>query len=369
MRKIILFILCVFCTTVFGQDMVRPLYPNTTVSPNHHMTFLGVSMGRSISSFQAGMKQKGLKYIGNDAYGYHYKGNIFGLQNFPVSIWLLDSRKITTLYSYKEFHEKNNAESYFKKIENGLNKIYLYKTTLERNNYGDKYKEKYKYWDIFSQDKKNVIGTIVLSIIKHYNVYSIELRIEDVLNNNIALVQKRYDLTQYVKPTYSKAYLDVFPKYSNLVMYNFDGTSEVYNIQSPEDFTKFIYSDKYNEFEKKFIFYEYAKEVKKMNISKTSSLYNLETIYNLRLDYDRAKAQYLASHPQKNNGYGIANFFFDSVMGKDLVNFYKSSGQYDYFIDCLKKGSRKGSSSSSSTNWDGLSDSQKAVIHEHDNAR
>lgn len=370
MRKIILFILCVFCTTVFGQDMVRPLYPNATVSPNHHMTFLGISMGKSVSAFEAALKQKGFKYT-KDPYSdeYFFKGNAFGLSNAYMKIFTDDSQHIKYLYITKKVYNKSAVEKSISALKNFINVNYKNKCYTERNLYReDNFKEKNCLWDIFSADKSYHTGNINVEIGYHSIEYIFEVYVEDISNSDLNYMQKRYDLSQYITPTYAKAYLDVFPKYSNLVMYNSDGTSEVYNIQFPDDFTKFIYSDKYNEFEKKFIFYEYAKDVKKMNIPKSSSLYNLESIYNLRLDYDRAKAEYLSSHPQ-NNGYGIANFFFDSVMGKDLVNFYKSSGQYDYFIDCLKKGSRNGSSSGSSTNWDGLSDSQKAVIHEHDNAR
>ena len=65
------------------------------------MTFLGVSMGRSISSFQAVMKQKGLKYIGNDYNIYYFKANVFGQNNLPIEVNLNENKQIFYINSYK----------------------------------------------------------------------------------------------------------------------------------------------------------------------------------------------------------------------------------------------------------------------------
>lgn len=376
MRKIILFIMCVFCTTVFGQDMVRPLYPNTTVSPNHHMTFLGVSMGRSISSFQAVMKQKGLKYIGNDYNIYYFKANVFDQNNLPIEVNLNENKQIFYINSYKEIANKKSAILFFNKVQQSINNSYLNTSKTYRNIIGNNNDTtNYVYWDVFSKEKSAFLGTVILSMsTQHkYNTYYVELSIYDNYNCATEPVRKKYDLSKYISPLNLTGYLDVYPHYSNLTLYTTLGEKEIFSYDSPEDLIILLGDEDYSEMEKQCIIIEYIKEIRDYYVPGNTVLINLPnykpTITETRWDYDHAKAQYLASHPQKNNGYGIANFFFDSVMGKDLVNFYKSSGQYDYFIDCLKKGSRNGSSSSSSTNWDGLSDSQKAVIHEHDNAR
>ena len=57
-------------------------------------------------------------------------------------------------------------------------------------------------------------------------------------------------------------------------------------------------------------------------------------------------------------------------MGKGLVDFYKSNGTYDLMVGIMG-GLMKvvGGNEGYKTSWDSYSDAQKAVIHEHDNAR
>ena len=60
---------------------------------------------------------------------------------------------------------------------------------------------------------------------------------------------------------------------------------------------------------------------------------------------------------------------FDGIMGKELVDFYKSNNTYDSMVGIMGGLIDVMGRTGGTTNWDLLSPEQKAVIHEHDNGR
>lgn len=64
-------------------------------------------------------------------------------------------------------------------------------------------------------------------------------------------------------------------------------------------------------------------------------------------------------------------YIFRAIEGLDNIIRYKKDGSYDRRYQMFRKAWNRGvgGSSSSGTNWDGLNDAQKSVIHQNDNAR
>ena len=121
----------------------------------------------------------------------------------------------------------------------------------------------------------------------------------------------------------------------------------------------------------------------------TTSCFNNKNVYwgigddikkrNEQEDQDEARRQYAeiaarqksqavqkkgAISPEKQFMHGI----YESILGKELVDFYKQNGTYEGMFNLLDK-MVPAIGGNGTTSWDLLNDAQKAVIHEHDNGR
>ena len=64
-------------------------------------------------------------------------------------------------------------------------------------------------------------------------------------------------------------------------------------------------------------------------------------------------------------------YIFRAIEGLDNIIRYKKDGSYDRRYQMFRRAWNRGvgGSSSGGTNWDGLNDAQKSVIHQNDNPR
>lgn len=372
MRKIILLLLCMICTIAYAQDIVRKVYPNASISKQHHMSFLGISLGNSVTAFDNALKQKGFKHVGNDYEDeHHFQGNLFGLKNFPLDICFDTNNNIYLIYSLNKYHDKNQAVLAFNRIKENLKRLYTNSNFIVRNTYNiyNNHPTNKCYWDVFSKDKTFYIGNIELSLDFQYslNEYSVEIRIENVSNNHNEYLFKKYDISNYIKPFYSLGYLEIYPKYCNLILYKSDGTKEIFNEDEPERLEKFILDNNYTNNEKQYIFSQYLK--KDVVVKKNGYICDVMASFNnIKLNYDRAKEEYENSPEHMSKG----ELWFCLWEGSANVEKYKRDGSYKKRVKAFVSRWNNfvdSGSNSNSTNWDNLNDAQKAVIHDHDNGR
>lgn len=385
MRKIILLIFCALSFLAFAQ---KPSMKKA-ILPSNHISFMGISLGENLKTFKKELKT--IKYSVKE-YQDEYEpyttiiGNYGSITNFNFDVeYDYDNNNIIAFIGKKEYNNVNQAEVAFNQL-----KLYV----SQRNHIGKS--ENLRLLDIDGKERNiyvkevinkngNVLGHIYLTLNKTYdeinnnnnNISELEIKYVDNLNRSIydnSLSYNKpikyktnygyiYDISEFAKSLFSRCTLEIYDNYLKISGIKDMDSYEVYALDEDRRnildtlFGSYTSNESRADIFQIYISLAFIKS-KEYVISTTNSEPKAVSLY---CDIQNNKKSY--------TNYGIANFFFDSVMGKDLVNFYKSSGQYDYFIDCLKKGSRNGSSSGYSTNWDGLNDAQKAVIHEHDNAR
>lgn len=373
MKRIILLLMCVICTSLTAQNLVGEIYPDKAISMNHQMSFLGISFSKSLSSFENSLKQKGYRHVGEDYYDeHHYKGFLYGNKEVPLSIVFDDDHNIKMLYSENKFHNKAIALSYYNKMKQGITSNYSHTLKTTRNVF-DKYNdtENHIYWDVFSTDNQFHIGHIELFMATHNDLseYDVTFRYIDIPSNYSEYVLKKYDITDYIRPTYAMGYVEIYPCYSNLTLYNSDGSVEKYCIDLEHNIEKFILNNKYNNDEKKYILNQYMAKIRSEKRSKANYLFDITaSIYfdNYTHDYERAKEEY-NNHPhQMSKG----ELWFCLWEGSERIAKYKADGSYQRRMQMfINTWNSIAGSGGGSTNWDGLNDAQKAAIHEHDNAR
>ena len=389
---------CVYAQDYEGGDDAPSL---PTVSPEHHLRYKGVSMGEAIGDFRRKLKGQGMKFISDnpDDYGFKsaeiVKGALAG-QNLSVN-YNSKFKCISSLSVSAYFRLWEDAKPVFEKVLKEISQEYpgaVFDVGVFKNEYGSEI-EKY-CWKVFSDDKKFILGSVYVTIDKNSedSHYSADIKYYDYYNSMEAdgIYFQDYDISSIMYPDYN--YCSIYVDDDYLVFYPTKNNKTAMVVAEGDDRKKIIkmLCSGLLKSEIRPYFASYLNSLPVFNneyICYTTSCFNNKNVYwgigddikkrNEQEDQDEARRQYAeiaarqksqavqkkgAISPEKQFMHGI----YESILGKELVDFYKQNGTYEGMFNLLDK-MVPAIGGNGTTSWDLLNDAQKAVIHEHDNGR
>lgn len=402
--KILLFVavalLCSVSVKAQGRENESNV-PMPTVSREHHLKYKGISMGETIGNFRRKLKGLGMEFNTdnpNDA-GFMSAWIVSGaLKNQDLSINYNSTQKsITSLSVYTFFRWWGDARPVFENILKEISQEYpdaIFDVGVFKNEYGSDI-EKY-CWKVLSDDKKYVLGSVYVTINKDEDDphYSAEIKYCDYYNSMEAdgIAFDDYDISSIMYPDYN--YCSIYVDDDYLVFYPTKNNKTAMVVAAGDDRKNIIkilcsnllkseirpylagylnslpiFNDEYvcytsSCFNNKDVYWGIGDDIKSMN--------EQEEMENMKRQYAEQAARQKSQAVQKSGAMSPAKQFmhgiYESILGKELVDFYKKNGTYDGMFNLFDK-MVPAIGGDGTTSWDLLNDAQKAVIHEHDNGR
>lgn len=397
MKKVLLMLLVVIvCINCYAADNVvqqrrnvrkAPVKTASTVNDNQ-LSFHGTTLNMSYSNFAKALKAKKYNVIDKSSYytKYAITGPAFGLSNCEVDVYAHDKNYICGVYASKSYTSseafqiaRNSFYSYMNKTyphykeynydlidENGILTNYCHRAIYNKSNVfiGD-----FFITFKFFSDERKIEATIIMIDYKNNKKYN--------ESDSNYVEDGKYDITKFISSLFDRCILEKYEGYLRFIIEKNNkkyttfamGADAFYIVHCLANnntslaekkelmkryFSSFKLSDNYF----KDCTFKYFKELQRA--------YNEEQIHaeNIKKKNEKALQEALAiSSP--------GEYIFRAIEGLDNIIKYKKDGSYDRRYQMFRKAWNRGvgGSSSSGTNWDGLNDAQKSVIHQNDNAR
>ncbi len=397
MKKVFLMLLVVIvCINSYAADNAvqqrrnvrkAPVKKASTVNENQ-LSFYGTSLNMSYRNFAKALKAKKYNVVDESSYYTRYKisGSAFGLSNCKIKGFPSDENYIYGVFASKTFTSPEVFQNARSSIYNYLNKAYPHYKEYDYDLIDENgILINYCHRSIYNKSNE-FIGDFFITFKFVSDERKIEVTIKmidhknnekDNENDSNYVENGEYDITKFTSSLFDKCILE---KYEDYLRFIIEKNNKKYTIFAVEDdafyivdcladnntslaekkelmkryFSSFRLSDNYF----KDCTYKYFKELQRA--------YNEEQIHaeNIKKKNEKALQEALAiSSP--------GEYIFRAIEGLDNIIKYKKDGSYDRRYQMFRKAWNRGvgGSSSSGTNWDGLNDAQKSVIHQNDNAR
>lgn len=397
MKKVFLMLLVVIvCINSYAADNAvqqrrnvrkAPVKKASTVNENQ-LSFYGTSLNMSYRNFAKALKAKKYNVVDESSYYTRYKisGSAFGLSNCKIKGFPSDENYIYGVFASKTFTSPEVFQNARSSIYNYLNKAYPHYKEYDYDLIDENgILINYCHRSIYNKSNE-FIGDFFITFKFVSDERKIEVTIKmidhknnekDNENDSNYVENGEYDITKFTSSLFDKCILE---KYEDYLRFIIEKNNKKYTIFAVEDdafyivdcladnntslaekkelmkryFSSFRLSDNYF----KDCTYKYFKELQRA--------YNEEQIHaeNIKKKNEKALQEALAiSSP--------GEYIFRAIEGLDNIIKYKKDGSYDRRYQMFRKAWNRGvgGNSSSGTNWDGLNDAQKSVIHQNDNAR
>lgn len=397
MKKVFLILLgVILCINSYAADNVvqqrrnvrkAPVKTASTVNDNQ-LSFHGTSFNMSYRNFAKALKAKKYNVVDECSYYTRYKisGSAFGMSNCQIEGFPSDENYICGIVADKTFTSSEAFQSARSSLYSYMNKTYPHYKEYDYNLIDENgILINYCHRSIYNKSNE-FIGDFFISSKFITDERKIEVRIKiidhknnekDNENDSDHVENGVYDITKFTSSLFDKCILE---KYEDYLRFIIEKNNKKYTTFAIEDdafyivdcladnntslaekkelmkryFSSFRLSDNYF----KDCTYKYFKELQRA--------YNEEQIHaeNIKKKNEKALQEALAiSSP--------GEYIFRAIEGLDNIIKYKKDGSYDRRYQMFRKAWNRGvgGSSSSGTNWDGLNDAQKSVIHQNDNAR
>lgn len=397
MKKVFLILLGVIvCINSYAADNVvqqrrnvrkAPMKTASTVN-DYQLSFHGTSLNMSYSNFAKALKAKKYNVIDKSSYytKYAITGPAFGLSNCEVDIYAYDKNYICGVVALKSFTSSEAFQSARSSLYSYMNKTYPH---YKEYNYDliDENGILINYCHRSIYNKSNVfIGDFFITFKFFSDERKIEVTIKMIDNKNNKKHKERdsdhvengkYDITKFTSSLFDKCILE---KYEDYLRFEVEKDNQKHTFFAIEDDAFYIVhclaDNNTNLAEKKELMKRYFSSFK------LSDNYFKDCTYKYFKELNRAynEEQINAENIKKKNEKALqealaisspGEYIFRAIEGLDNIIKYKKDGSYDRRYQMFRKAWNRGvgGSSSSGTNWDGLNDAQKSVIHQNDNAR
>lgn len=372
------------------------------IMDGHHMIYKGVSFGESLPVFRQKLKARNMDFKHDNpndvAYllGEYTSGPMSG--NIATISYDEMNDRVTKITVSDFYRMSSEAKPKYKQLLADIKKAYpdaLFEWVVAKNEWGSRM-EKY-CWNILSADKKYMLGSVYVTLDMNDDDphYCASVTISDAYNCMLAddIEYGPDDISSIMYPKYDACY--TFLDEDNLVIYPVKNKKVGMVLVTSDDRAKILdllYNSDCSDIEKRRQIGIYLDKLPLFNqeyLCMTEGCFNSKDIYwgirpdpNARvvedytiqpnLDYYRQQTtqQVQSKNPSKQDVVkSFREWMFDGIMGKELVDFYKSNNTYDSMVGIMGGLIDVMGRTGGTTNWDLLSPEQKAVIHEHDNGR
>lgn len=398
MRKILFVMLCLVSMVAYSQK--RNTY-NAQIQ--EHIKFMNISLNENLETFKRKLRQNNYSvkdYYYGDEYETVIKGNYGGLSDFKFTIdYDYENKIIDSFSGFKKCNTVAEANKLFGILKNYINTKYKRANTEDFNFEVIQGYKTHLYSKQILNAKNDIIGRISLSLSKtsknEYDeevspYYKITIRYTDRKNclksdrlssypisvpkecsmqgkydSNINYT--RYNISVFSSPMFQVCYLDVNEEYLKFTSIREGKTYFMYAFeQDRTDVLNNLFGVVVQDKDKGGIFQNYIKRTF-LQASNNALL----CTYNMM---ETAGNEYFISKRNKSNDnnsqMSAGEAMFCLWEGSARIAKYKADGSYYTRMKAfIRRWNAIAGSGGGSTNWDGLSDAQKAAIHEHDNAR
>lgn len=396
MKKGFLILLGVIvCINSYAADNVVQQRRNVRKAPvktastvnNNQLSFHGTSLNMSYRNFAKALKAKKYKVVDESTYytSFNIIGSAFGLSNCQIEGLPADENYLDCVFASKTFtsseafqSERSSLYGYMNKTyphykenaynlidENGILINYCHRSIYNKSN--EFIGEFFITFKFFSDERK--IETTI-KMIDHKN------NEKDNNKNPDYLEDGKYDITKFTSMVFDKCILEKYEDYVRFIIQKNNKKYTTFAIGSDAFYIVICLSD-----------YNLSLDEKRELMKRYFSSFNLSDNYfkdctckyfkELLRTYDEEK---IYAIKKKKNEKALqealaisspGEYIFRAIEGLDNIIKYKKDGSYDRRYQMFRKAWNRGvgGSSSSGTNWDGLNDAQKSVIHQNDNAR
>lgn len=397
MKKVFLMLLgVVVCINSYAVDNAVQQRRNVRKAPvktasvvnENQLSFMGVSFNMSYSNFAKALKAKKYNVVDKSSYytKYAISGPAFGLSNCKVDIYAHDKNYICGIIADKTFTSSEAFQNARSSIYNYLNKTYPYYKEYDYNLIDENgILINYCHRSIYSKSNE-FIGDFFISSKFITDERKIEVRIKIIDAKNIKKYFEKdpdhvengeYDITKFTSSLFDRCILEKYEDYLRFIIEKNNKKYTTFAIGADAFYIVHCLADNNASLAEK-------KELMKRYFSSfnLSDNYFKDCTYKYFKELDRAyyEEQLHAENIKKKNEKALqealaisspGEYIFRAIEGLDNIIKYKKDGSYDRRYQVFRKAWNRGvgGSSSSGTNWDGLNDAQKSVIHQNDNAR
>lgn len=409
MKKYILSLMfCAMCANVFAQYDESTVVRRDRADKIEYMTYRNISFENSLEDFRSALKAQGYEFNSEDPNNERMylsaDGEVAGTESVLGLELKYDSKikKVTSVVGPFYSNMKSEAETQYASIINNIRATYP-NAVPHFARYIDEYGCEIQHysWDVYSYGKSYIVGQISVHVSldpgADHSVYMADVEYKDMNNSQQSenLEYGNFDITDFLPSDYDQGY--VFLDASQLQIFvekNGQWGCATAFYDDRRNIVEMTLDEKLSLNEKRSQLGKYLNSLPiftSQNVCCTRQCFNnSEYNYAMGKEYREmrntdpreeeqsyspynvnSKSATTSKSTQKSTSstqkYGVYDFLMGIVFNKEDLEFQKKHGIYD-----TVKGAMKGimtGSGSGSTQWDLLSPSQKAIIHEHDNAR
>lgn len=396
MKKVFLMLLVVIVgINCYAADNAVQQHRNVRKAPvktastvnNNQLSFHGTSLNMSYRNFAKALKAKKYKVVDESTYYTRYKisGSAFGLSNCKIEGFPSDENYIYGVFASKTFTSPEVFQNARSSIYNYLNKTYPHYKEYDYNLIDENgILINYCHRSIYNKSNE-FIGDFFISSKFITDERKIEVRIKMIDHKNNEkdnnknpdyLEDGKYDITKFTSMVFDKCILEKYEDYVRFIIQKNNKKYTTFAIGSDAFYIVICLSD-----------YNLSLDEKRELMKRYFSSFNLSDNYfkdctckyfkELLRTYDEEK---IYAIKKKKNEKALqealaisspGEYIFRAIEGLDNIIKYKKDGSYDRRYQMFRKAWNRGvgGNNSSGTNWDGLNDAQKSVIHQNDNAR
>ena len=366
------------------------------VADGHHMSYKGVSFEESLHDFRQQIKNKGISFNTDNPQNEAYcLGSIESgpLANEILAVHYDNKNDRVTKVSVSTFSRfLSDAKPKMQKVLKNIQQTYpnaLFDCCACKNEYGSRI-EKY-CWNILSADRQYMLGSVyvTLDFDDEDPHYCMDVTVTDAYNCMLAedVFYGHDHISDVMYPDYDS--FNYFIDEDNLIFYPVKNKQVGMVLVTGDDRKKIldlIFNSGCSKQEIRRQISNYLKPIPIFNskfLCTTSGCFNSKDLYwgyrvdpNARVSDWNPQQQYTQSNkPQpartktENPVEALQRDFFEGIMGKELIDFYKQNGSYEMMFGLSKTMTKAILGGNGTSYMDELSPAQRAVIHEHDNAR
>ncbi len=350
------------------QKQVEPT--SLQVSQFHRLSFQGISMAYGVEPFRRQLQKRGHKTkIDPFDSRYSYMGMVGGQKDFKVFVnYDEDTKEIKNINALNIYPNFTEASKACETIMANLDKAYPHAVTDISHSQTEQGFVLHQYAKkVLSADGKYTLGSVYL-ILNHFE-NAVEIIYIDAYtaHHRDNVPYGLLDISKLVAPYYDRCFMFVDDNTLDFELFKGEKHGRLRATGSDrEEILNCVFRDR-----------DTKKAVARLQnyligLPVFRDDYMINTSYSFDHPENYPGGQNLAQQRQRREemakNYSFSDLIMEKIFSKEELDYFKTYGSYQLLRKSLPAifGAVGGNGS---TGWDGFNDAQKAVIHEHDNAR
>ena len=351
-----------------SQKAEEPVLPQ--VSQFHRLSFQGISMSYGVEPFRRQLQKRGHKTkIDPFDSRYSYMGMVGGQKDFQVFVnYDEDTKEIKNINALNIYPNSTEASKACEIIMANLDKAYPHAVTDISHSQTEQGFVLHQYAKkVLTADGKYTLGSVYLILNQFEHAVEVIYIDAYTAHQRDKVPYGLLDISKIMAPYYDHCFMFVDDNSVDFEM--FKGTKHGRlraTGHDRDDILNCVFRDRNTK----------NAVARLQNYLIGLPVFRDDYMINTSYSFDHPEyypgGQNLAQQRQRREemakNYNFSDFIMEKIFSKQELDYYKTYGTYQLLRNSLPAifGAVGGNGT---TGWDGFNDAQKAVIHEHDNAR